>query len=289
MPIPEFSGYWVTVPLGLMMFGWLVYELRSQRTVPAISAGEISAITQSTSSIPFPDWPIRELFFYIRPDLVDNHTDHTWEKVGLEIKDKLSIGQLKIWGRVDGNERMPLSEINQDYWQLAEFTYWFLSDEDGAQFLVHAVPRIYRQHAGLPQYRDLQVNKEQAIRLWPEKGFFEHNAKNKDAAILRLTKLRGKGVAIRNDAANIQYTNHLDAWSGRVTEWMHEVIAVLKIVSAADSEWFATLDTVGPARVQVPIRLTGQTDISMLMSTYNQHDLRLVRLENLLKKYGVAA
>jgi hypothetical protein len=231
----------------------------------------------------------KNYFFYVRPDLIEDHTDHTWEKVGLEIRDKLSIGQLKIWGRVDGNERMPLSEINRDYWQQAEFTYWFLSDEVGAQFLVHAVPRTYCQHAGLPQYRDLQVNKAQATKLWTKEAAFERNEKNKEAAILRLTQLRGKGVVIRNEAAKIQYTSHLDDWSGRVTEWMYEVIDILKTVSAADSEWFATLDTVGTARVQVPIRLTGQTDISMLMSTYNQHDLRLVRLENLLKKYGVAA
>ena len=127
----------------------------------------ISTIGQSQSVWGIPDWTIRELFFHIRPDVVDQHADHTWDKVGLEIMDKLSTGQLKIWGRLDSNDRVPLSKIDQDYWPNAGFTYFFFSDEDGAQFLVHATPRFSRNHSGLPNYRDLQVNRAQALTIWP--------------------------------------------------------------------------------------------------------------------------
>jgi len=111
----------------------------------------------------------------------------------------------------------------------------------------------------------------------------------RENAILRLTQLRTEGVVIRNNAANVERAAHLNDWSRRVANWMHQVIETLKAVSEADSEWFATLDTVPPARVQVPIRLTDKADVTMLVATYNQHDFRLVRLETLLKKYGVAA
>ena len=114
-------------------------------------------------------------------------------------------------------------------------------------------------------------------------------APTRDAALLRLTQLRSEGVVIRNDATKVNNATHLETWSRMVSDWMYEVIETIKPVSRADSEWFLTLDTVPPARVQVPIRLAGQADISKLQSTYNQHDFRLVRLENLLKKYGVAA
>lgn len=32
MTLPQFSPYWITVPLGLAMFFWLMYELRLQRS-----------------------------------------------------------------------------------------------------------------------------------------------------------------------------------------------------------------------------------------------------------------
>jgi hypothetical protein len=167
-------------------------------------------------------------FFYIRPDLVDDHKDNTWEKVGLEIRDKLSTGQLKIWGRLDGSERMPLSEISREYWQNAEFTYWFLSVEDGAQFFVHATPRINRQHAGLPQYRDLQVSKAQAKAIWKD---------CKDKALLRLTHLRADGVALRNEAEYVQDAS-LQPWLENVEKWMLEVIGAVRQINEADSECF---------------------------------------------------
>lgn len=118
---------------------------------------------------------------------------------------------------------------------------------------------------------------------------FERNNASREAALLRLTQLRSEGVVIRNDAARVYYTTHLDTWSRRVSAWMKEVIETLKPVSAADSEWFATLDIVPPARAQVPVRLTGDMDIHIFVSAYNQHDFRLDRLEKLLKKYGIAA
>lgn len=274
------------IPIVLSVFGifLLIQPRLNQQNIGQLKSKE--AIPSSNTlpvidSTPFPDWPIRELFFYLRPDLVDDHKKNLWEKVGLEIRDNLSVGRLLIWGRKRDalpGKRSNFSLIPPEYWKPeVDFTYWFL--DDSHQHACHVDPPT---KLGLPGYSDLHVNKAQAIKIWSGK-------ENKDAALLRLTQLRGEGVVIRNAAAKIYYTNHLDAWSRSVTDWMREVIETLKTVSAADSEWFATLDTVGPARVQVPIRLTGQADISMLVSTYNQHDLRLVRLENLLKKYGIAA
>jgi len=300
MPTLGFSGYWITVPVGIMMFGLLWYELRSQRIVQTTSIHIVKEPIPLTTSTPIPDWNIRELFFYIRPDLVEDHTDHTWEKVGLDIRDKLSTGQLKIWGRLDSSDRKPLSEISPEYWQSAEFTYWFLSDEEGSRFLVHVTPGIYHQHANLPSYRDLQVNKAQAMtiidaaRLAEQKvGFnkatFERNP-TKENVILRLAQLRSEGVAIRNEAHQMLFTTHLDAWTTKVTDWMKEVIETLEAKNAVDSEWFATLGEVPEARVPIPnLRLGGQTDRETFVAIFRQHDFRLARLDKLLTKYGVGA
>jgi hypothetical protein len=119
---------------------------------------------------------------------------------------------------------------------------------------------------------------------------FESNKSNKDAAILRLTQLRGEGVVIRNDANSLLFTSDLDAWVRRVTGWMNEVIEALRSVSVAESEWFATLDAVPGARVPIPnVRLGGEADRAMFVSIFCQHDYRLVRLERLLHKHGIGA
>lgn len=171
----------------------------------------------------------------------------------------------------------------------------------------HTWPTISSWPRTLHVYSYLRIEAEDVYRTWPrssdatleetEEEAFELGYKReafrmtpgKDAALLRLAQLRTEGVGIRNNAAKIGSTAQLDSWSRKVSAWMREVIEAIGRVSPADSEWFATLDTVSPARVQVPIRLIGEADISMFRSTYNQHDLRLVRLEDLLKKYGVAA
>lgn len=177
MTIPEFSGYWVTVPLGLIMFGWLVYELRLQRTVPTISAGKDNETTQATPSTPFPDWPIRELFFYLRPDLVDDHRKNLWEKVGLEIRDNLAVGRLLIWGRKRDalpGKRSNFSLIPAEYWKPEiDFTYWFL--DDGHQHACHVDPPT---KFGLPGYSDLHVNKAQAMAVWSPPKSQEHTQEN---------------------------------------------------------------------------------------------------------------
>jgi hypothetical protein len=51
---------------------------------------------------PHPNWPISELFHYIRPDLLertDGDVENIWEIVGNDIRDQASLGRLKIWGR----------------------------------------------------------------------------------------------------------------------------------------------------------------------------------------------
>ena len=142
-----------------------------------------------------------------------------------------------------------------------------------------------------------EPKKEETIKITGEEEAFvrgfnhaaSHTVSTKEAALL-LAQLRTEGVGIRNSASKLCYTSDLDGWSHKVTEWMNDVIETLKSVSSADSEWFATLDAVPPARVPAPrIRLGGDADRMMFLSMYDQHDFRLVRLEKLLKKYGVAA
>src|SRR5688500_13127348 len=111
---------------------------------------------------------------------------------------------------------------------------------------------------------------------------------NLKAATLRLTQLRGEGVVIRNDGAQLMFTSHLDAWAKRILDWMKETIETIKVIDEADSEWFTILGEVPAARVPIPnVQLGGYTDREMFVKLFREHDFRLARLDQLLKKYGV--
>ena len=125
--------------------------------------------TQSLKSpLGIPDWTIRELFFYIRPDCIDGKRNTAnrgiWEDVGVDILDKASTGQLKVWGRkMTPGERRPLTLIDEDYWGLASFTYQFFAESQ--QFNPHTHdPATARNLI----YTDLRVNRSQAMMLWPQ-------------------------------------------------------------------------------------------------------------------------
>jgi hypothetical protein len=63
-----------------------------------------------------------------------------------------------------------LSVISPDYWQFADFTYWFLDvDHQHAQHtdFMDRATAIRNGHSNA--YSDLQVNRQQALDVWPSK------------------------------------------------------------------------------------------------------------------------
>lgn len=115
----------------------------------------------------YPDWPIRELCFHIRPDLIEDLDGMEWAEVGNDLKDKFSVGRLSVWGREKSdwvgeimNEKPALQPISMTYWPKADFTYTFLAEGNEQTDHTYAPE-------GYPVYRDLQVNKRDALDIWP--------------------------------------------------------------------------------------------------------------------------
>jgi hypothetical protein len=117
--------------------------------------------------VPTPDWSIRNLFFHIHPDLIDDPQNHAWEAVGRDVIDKFSTSRLKVWGRrIEDSRRLALAEIPPEEWPRAKFTYWFLKEGDGVSLDV-VCPRPSRGSAPA-QYADLRVCRAQALTIWPK-------------------------------------------------------------------------------------------------------------------------
>jgi len=116
-----------------------------------------------------PNWPIHEVFSHLEPDVL-NPAHQRWEKVADELRDALSLGRLRIWGRLCKTdlgdwvgERASLRPIDKTYWYKAYFTYLFFDETAGKAAHCYA-----DRTAGVPAYTDLQVNRSEVQKLWPK-------------------------------------------------------------------------------------------------------------------------
>ena len=299
--IPSWFGWFVAPAAGLGLIGWDVWDARRKRKgsplaiEPSASQAEIAADPLVGHVIP--DWPIRNLFFHIRPDLVDDSEAKAWKTVGDDVKDKFSVGSLQVWGReIDRNsQRLSLVEIDKKFWAHARFSYWFLAE--GHEVLMHAETDSTSIRL---QYADLRVNRSQALALWPkddadaqfEKAFHRAAALkgSRESAKLVLAQLREEGVVIRNHPQSVGHmlTTELEDWIASITEWMEEAMEAIKTFDAADALWFRTLGEVPDPRVGIPnIRLGGKEERARYIKAFREHDYRLARLDKLFRKYGI--
>jgi len=116
-----------------------------------------------------PNWPIHELFSFLEPEVLNRPQDNLWQKAGDEIRDAFSLARLRVWGRPSEThlgkwvgERAALRPIDKKYWEKAYFTYMFFDASAQDQTCCYA-----DRDTGRPAYTDLQVNRTEALKLWP--------------------------------------------------------------------------------------------------------------------------
>lgn len=115
-----------------------------------------------------PDWPIRNLFFRLNPNLRQDKSKADFDTLADEITNKLSTGQLLAWGRaIDGSRTLPLFPIPEDYWLHAKLNIWLLDDEAGGGNILQAAPSSLSA-ASKSQYREIMINQAQALIEWPK-------------------------------------------------------------------------------------------------------------------------
>jgi hypothetical protein len=133
--------------------------------------GNFPLIAPNTTPTPtgaHPDWPIQELFYHIKPDLLENADEAAWETIGNDLRDEFALNLVKVWGRPIGDgigkmlgERPVLRLIDSSYWHSAHFTFNFFDDTAGD------APHTYTEpHSNLPDYTDLRVNRAEAETTW---------------------------------------------------------------------------------------------------------------------------
>jgi hypothetical protein len=104
-----------------------------------------------------------------------------------------------------------------------------------------------------------------------------------------LGELRAIGVKLRNDAQFGFHEGDIDLkkWIGEATDWNINVIQTIRALYPAEATWFQTLDVIPEARISLRLEkgLIGTEDGDRAVFLWPMHDFRLVKLEEIIKKY----
>jgi hypothetical protein len=123
------------------------------------------------------------------------------------------------------------------------------------------------------------VNRAEALDIWPAPSCASMAERRK-----RLSILRSEGVIIRNRGQQ-RSRDELPSWVAETEQWLKDVLVAISTIDEADAEWFKTLDAVPSARVTMIATADAERQH---IKAFNEHDYRLVRLDQLILKYGRA-
>ena len=99
--------------------------------------------------------------------------------------------------------------------------------------------------------------------------------------LLQLAELRSKGVGIRNEGTTLDQIDKQEQWFERVNLWKENTIDTLRQISKSDAEMFKTLNLV--PNIEFNCKILSPQHKKML----REHNERISRLENLIKKYDL--
>jgi hypothetical protein len=170
---PNTAIFLATISAGLIVA--VVYAvLRFAFALPGPNAAQVGKLAANErASLISPDWPLRDLFHYLAPNLplrasstgnvrVDD-LDSRWKEIGEKVIKQLSLGTLHASGRQHrGPRRYQASPIPAEFWRDAKFTYWFL-DEDGTD-------NTHAANGSGTSYANIEVSRLDSLRIWPGPG-----------------------------------------------------------------------------------------------------------------------
>jgi hypothetical protein len=162
---------WATVACIVIAVIVLLYDTRVKCWVQEwlwTGAAPNLGVASNEQAIALPDWPIHELFYHLRPDLIGKDS-LIWQTVGEKVLDAFVNDKndfLLVRGRPEVKtvpdiffgEQPPLAIIKPQHWESARFTYYFING-DSARRLKHIT---YDYGA----YTDVHVNKQRALLNW---------------------------------------------------------------------------------------------------------------------------
>ncbi len=221
--------------------GLLVYAAKLIR-IPArvtTEGAQKKPATHATVGL-YPDCGVKELFFHIRPDILEQDEGEdqaNWEKVEKQFLDAASVGRVQVWGRpfdnsgmeglISGDNSGPLQPVPVEYWRSATLSHNFYSDPSPTKS-AHTFPRLNAKN--FAPLCDLQVNRAQAEIVWPGPDPNTKIGVTVDLSILGVAKVH------RNSIRGIERISVDDNDPSHVEIFFHAPMQFQYIVSAEGNE-----------------------------------------------------
>ncbi len=156
---PPMTDNWVG-GAGLVVLAALVFWHSFGRKSGA--APSRAALTNPDTPAQLPDLPLRTLFLRLAPELSQlAETKASATAIGQMVRLQLASGMLQAWGKPKSDNRM-LVPIDPEFWNSAEWTFWFLPADPRNRDLVHVA-----SPDGQVQFRDVTLNLAAAAAIWP--------------------------------------------------------------------------------------------------------------------------
>lgn len=168
----------LSLTFGLIML-WAILKIAS--IPPRLEAQTIDRLAQAraderpiagsiSNAATSPDWPIRDLFFHIDPEVLESTNEgDNWIAVEEQFLDAASLGRIQVWGRPVDTPRLlqtsnpPLEPIEAEYWRdvtLAHNFYQAGSQSTDTQTYPRSKSNPVRKMS------DLRVSRAQALTVW---------------------------------------------------------------------------------------------------------------------------
>ena len=159
--LPDVSQ-WIGVPLLIAGLGLIWWDTRRRQ----------KPVSEQSRAREKEEWPLRDLFFYLAPNLpltahrktatggIIGHVDERWEPIGATVLKQLSLGRLHASGRqLRETKRLHAAPIPSEFWRDAKFTYWFL--DEGLSVVQDAF------NSKNDSYSEIEVDRTEAMAIWP--------------------------------------------------------------------------------------------------------------------------
>ena len=98
---------------------------------------------------------------------------------------------------------------------------------------------------------------------------------------MALADLRAEGANHRIECGQLSTFLELSSWTAKSGNWTARVVAAIRQIDAPDARVFETVDFPGKPRAELTDYLSDQHRLE-----YTLHDVRQVRLDGLIAKYG---
>ncbi|WP_334419370.1 MULTISPECIES: hypothetical protein [unclassified Bradyrhizobium] len=123
------------------------------------------------------------------------------------------------------------------------------------------------------------------LHAYMKRQFDARFSNESSARRLKLSKLKGAGVQIRNASLFLQHSSgNFDELLTQMESWERETVTAIAAIDPADAEAFRWLDEIPEPKIKLVFPRTHHE--GQHIKSHNEHDFRIKKLDLLIDRYA---